>query len=477
MSQLQVSSDQGQVIQGKLDDVSSQFMSVQNGSVHCVRGDIYRGPCVKGVSGNGVVRLIFGRGYSAKGATKALKYYQSWNGWYVNSHQSKAFNLLIGVENPFVSGIVDRPIEVYDRQYLWFVNDEEHQGLSNEQTECHLERVLKWAQEQGITTVVTNGAQVEGSDLVCDDPERVDYMYQWAHKVSKQYGMHIVLVSQDDDYVAKSRAENPDQAAIKERIVKNQLGTPHDVLENQSSHEGGTLFYPGSGSDWGPLRLFGEFAHFERVIYCDYHCRWAECRGHLNDGGFWEEAGYRQISCREMSPVEWGLLSWNELWDKRSYQDSFATHSLHPRSHAFELLLERKGRFLTLVLLPTEAIGTFRYLLRRKVTIDAVVLQEHGFGGQWTNFGGESMLYEACQQDPSSCPQWLLIGENTKPWPGYSVASEGVVYRGQMHRFKRALYRLNPEKECTRSADELMQNRSFNRGGFSLREPRWLRDC
>jgi hypothetical protein len=52
----------------------------------------------------------------------------------------------------------------------------------------------------------------------------------------------------------------------------------------------------------------------------------------------------------------------------------------------------------------------------------AVVVQDHGFGGNWTTFGGDgSPLWSLARR--GALPKWLLVADNTTPWPDYQVAS------------------------------------------------------
>ncbi len=453
-------------------------VSANRGSVHCICGDVYSANAVRKVGlrkNQKSLRLVFGRGYSTKGLTKILRSYQEWA-----SRKSGSLNgtELARIDNPFVAEICDRPIKISEQEYLWFVNVEEHQGLTEQQALEKLSSALQWAKEQSVMIFVTNGAQVVRSDLVCDDPQRVQFMTDWAENMSYQFGMHIVLVSLDNSYIYGDRKLDLE---INETSA-HRFNAPHDVLGSQTE-KGGTLFYPGSGSDWGPLRLFEEFAHFNRVIYCDYLINWDRYFRNLENAEhkpFWVEAGYRLLSYSLFMPMQLGLLSWSELWDERSFKkpvrEPIALHRMHDRLNAYLVVLERDGRVVTLFLLPTEAVGTFGYLLRRQVAIDAVVLQEHAFGGQWTTFGGDSMLYEACKQQPSSFPRWLLVGDgSTLPWPGYSAVSEGVVYRGQMHRFERKLYRLNPDLEIPRNPESIMPTIAFGLEGDHCQEQRLAR--
>ncbi len=66
----------------------------------------------------------------------------------------------------------------------------------------------------------------------------------------------------------------------------------------------------------------------------------------------------------------------------------------------------------------------------------AVVLQDHGFGGNWARFGGDGSALRAIAQQ-FTLPELLLVGENTSPWPGYkavSTVSGGVARNCKLYR-------------------------------------------
>jgi hypothetical protein len=68
-----------------------------------------------------------------------------------------------------------------------------------------------------------------------------------------------------------------------------------------------------------------------------------------------------------------------------------------------------------------------------------MVLQDHGFGGNWMNFGDkQGPLYQLAAQ--SGLPDWLLVADNTKYWSGFQVASDWSLAAGSAGH-KRRLWR------------------------------------
>lgn len=111
-------------------------------------------------------------------------------------------------------------------------------------------------------------------------------------------------------------------------------------------------------------------------------------------------------------------------------------------------VLQRRNNFgdahgprrLALLHVSAEAVWLYGQLwTSRRSKPHGVLLQDHGFGCNWCNFGGEtSPLFDLAQQ--ACLPEWLLVAENTDVWPGYE--EQDLVQPGGMHRHLRRLYRL-----------------------------------
>ena len=105
-------------------------------------------------------------------------------------------------------------------------------------------------------------------------------------------------------------------------------------------------------------------------------------------------------------------------------------------------MFETEGnRPIILIELGAEAIQTYRVLWKKPGTVpDAIVLQDHGFGGNWTTFGARGRLYQYA--NPYHLPRRLYISINTYPWPGFIAGSclgdgEG---QDEEHEHPRAVY-------------------------------------
>lgn len=71
----------------------------------------------------------------------------------------------------------------------------------------------------------------------------------------------------------------------------------------------------------------------------------------------------------------------------------------------------------------------------------AVLLQDHGFGGNYSNFGADGVM-EKIAQATKVLPEWLIVGPHTQAWQGYYQVNGVEPDLGGMHGDKRSLYRL-----------------------------------
>ena len=206
--------------------------------------------------------------------------------------------------------------------------------------------------------------------------------------------------------------------------------TPDDYLRRRPQSNG-VLYYPGSGTDWGPLNLFGIHEQIATAIYVDYTITNAAARQFLTTIPGWLDVAAMP---EDVQPDYLGVDSWDRCWSDEPDARRFA----HP-DRAFGLLsrVASQTAKLEVIFLATEAIQTYSLLLRRGLGASVVVLQDHGFGLNWSSFGGDSVLYRVNHQQ---LPDLLLVGENTVPWPEYHQVSDYAVIEGQQHDHPRALF-------------------------------------
>lgn len=217
----------------------------------------------------------------------------------------------------------------------------------------------------------------------------------------------------------------------------NSIGNPVGVA---------TMYYPGAGLDWESINVVlsalnnsNRRPSLLQVIYVDYDPS-------IKQG---DVTAFAERTLR----MELGLeVSDRQDLNFADFKERSAESFFPTAKEAVPACLECSGdqdffgmrwlyrdARLSFTYLKTEAIFTYKILLKNKVFPDLVVLQDHGWGGGWTPFSGpESLLLAASKRH---MPKYLYVASNGKPWPDYLKVSSAYAGRGQMHDHDRTLYR------------------------------------
>jgi hypothetical protein len=175
------------------------------------------------------------------------------------------------------------------------------------------------------------------------------------------------------------------------------------------------LYYPGSGTDIAPLSLFTKSHFVSTVVYCDYTITRRQLRQFLTSLDGWTTQ-----TKRSFTPKDFGLSSWADFWPEHQAGQQFAQPK-NAFAH-FAILLDRSTRRkVNFLFLATEGTTTLARLLALGFHPAVVVVQDHGFGCNWTQFGGRSSLFESFG---NNLPRLIYVGENTKAWPDYKRVSD-----------------------------------------------------
>ena len=216
-----------------------------------------------------------------------------------------------------------------------------------------------------------------------------------------------------------------------------------------------TVYYPASSVDGQPLRLFGGSRAAYCFVFADYGFGGLtrdRVREQLADPGHpGHPRGYRPLLVRDLTEQELRPGGWETHVSPDRVRHDWATRQPKGGPYALWAVLERREEFLedhgvarmAIVFVGGEGIATFDALFCQGDVEPpfAVVLQDHGFGGNWTRFGGqESLLWGLARL--YARPKWLLIGRGTVPWPGYECVSSADI--GGMNRLPRRLYQASP---------------------------------
>jgi hypothetical protein len=208
------------------------------------------------------------------------------------------------------------------------------------------------------------------------------------------------------------------------------------------------VYYPGSGLDGQPVKLFGSTHSAHCFVYVDYGIEQNTLKKKLQDAHE-NFLGYHtfarvQLSERDLSPNGW-----------RSHIE-VNYRPLHGRPHinitpfGFLEVLERDQNLddnhgpcrLAIVFLGADGIAAYDALFCQNngaLPPFAVVLQDHGFGGNYDEFGQHGLLARIAS-DCRVIPELLLVAKNTQAWNGFALIQNLQGYAGGMHEHIRYLY-------------------------------------
>lgn len=205
------------------------------------------------------------------------------------------------------------------------------------------------------------------------------------------------------------------------------------------------VFYPGSGTDGQPVQFFGSRHAAHCFVYADYGITRDHVLQELGETGH-PFAGY-------MSAGRWELREHDLTpngWVPSIKPEAAPQGPLAPvRPYAFVEILERRPDFndvhgpqrLAILILCADGVAAYDSLFcQAKATAPfAVVLQDHGWGGNWTKFGQGGSLEQLASRT-ERLPKFLLVAANTEAWAGYSAIDGAVAGGGGMHGFERQLW-------------------------------------
>ncbi|MCZ8158551.1 MAG: hypothetical protein O9256_01460 [Rhizobiaceae bacterium] len=96
-----------------------------------------------------------------------------------------------------------QPIEWAEGRWLWMVPCTAADGLTDAEHEQALGEAVAWALQNGIGSIVTNGAPDTSSD-VKSQSERAVWLIAYASNLEKSQGIEVELISLSDVYIARA---------------------------------------------------------------------------------------------------------------------------------------------------------------------------------------------------------------------------------------------------------------------------------
>lgn len=184
-----------------------------------------------------------------------------------------------------------------------------------------------------------------------------------------------------------------------------------------------TIYYPGAGYDFSSFYVFSHYANIQSVYYVDYFNGEDQplIRSMMDN---------RAEQVQVINPQHFNKSMWSEFWPNainnweqmdRAFGANNNPENAWGRKVTFKHPMKTEQNF-DFYYLGTEGVKTAQILLDNKIYPNLLVLQDYGFGGNWTSFGGaDSPLYEVMS---NHLPEYLLAatpdtGGNTHIWPGY----------------------------------------------------------
>ena len=208
------------------------------------------------------------------------------------------------------------------------------------------------------------------------------------------------------------------------------------------------VYYPGSGSDGDPVKVFGSAHCAHTFVYADYGHSQKELEKDLDDPEL-RFRGYHNLARLQLRETD--LVP--DRWTPHVQPDEVSERMrrfVRTEPFGFLQILERDpglderhgARRLAVLFLGADGIAAYDALFCQKLghaAPFAVVLQDHGFGGNYDQFGHDGLL-EHIALICDVLPRCLLVADNTAPWAGFERVPYVDGEPGGMHRHIRYLY-------------------------------------
>jgi hypothetical protein len=228
---------------------------------------------------------------------------------------------------------------------------------------------------------------------------------------------------------------------------------PPDVVDKQilrSFFQSGVVFYPGSGFDGHAVKVFGGSHSAHCFVYADYGAQKSEIQRHLEAGNREAFRGYKTFARFELAKE---MITPSTFRQHATVEqvEKFRMSLRHPYEiYGFLEILERYAPFtddhgperIAVMFLGADGHATYDALFCQdnQVAPFAVLLQDHGFGGNWSVFGKAGVMHDIAQKT-DRLPELLLVGVGTEPWEGYTELLDINPSYGGWASFERRLFK------------------------------------
>lgn len=203
------------------------------------------------------------------------------------------------------------------------------------------------------------------------------------------------------------------------------------------------VYYPGCGEDGHAVKAFGSAHAAHAFVYADFGIRREVVTRELSQNPF---AGYQTRSVLDLREADLRPRGW------RSHATAEETRGAAKPGHAEPFgvfaILERDPEHdqrhgperLAFLYLGADGIATYDALFCQGDAPPpyAVLLQDHGSGGNYDRFGSGGLMARVAERR-RSFPKWLLVAKNTQPWEGYERVPQVHAECGGQHAMPRSL--------------------------------------
>ena len=216
------------------------------------------------------------------------------------------------------------------------------------------------------------------------------------------------------------------------------------------------VYYPGSGDDGEPVRIFNQSHSAHVFLYVDYGVSRERLETQLRDGYFtgYHSLGRIEFKAEDIAKVDFVPhvdLSRISRWGKELQRRVTAGVKPFCMMDILERDQDRNDSFgaerLAVIFLCGDGIASYDAMFGSKVyhAPFAIILHDHGFGGNYDKFGRGGLL-EECAVNTDSFPELLLTASNTEVWRGYDrIGGLAPAVAGQTHA-RHVLYRRDRKK-------------------------------
>lgn len=206
------------------------------------------------------------------------------------------------------------------------------------------------------------------------------------------------------------------------RLESVQQFSPKSFLNSRIA------FYPGSGFDGHLVKVFGSTHAAHCFVYADYGVSDAELKRTLDDPdkGF---RGYRSLMRIDLKETDILPQGWTPHVSQEEVRYRASCPSAY-NSFGFVEILERSPDFddehgakrLAIMFLGADGVAAYDALFcqRPGTAPFAMLLQDHGFSGNYTHFGRGGLL-EKIAIRANAFPRLILGADNTEIWMDYQL--------------------------------------------------------